>query len=77
AQGKSPLAHWAHLSVHGSLHLLGYDHQDADDARQMEALEIEILRELGFDDPYQDSDAQDGNPPLTHDELQDVHVFQR
>jgi hypothetical protein len=56
---------------------LGYDHQDADDARQMEALEIEILRELGFDDPYQDSDAQDGNPPLTHDELQDVHVFQR
>ena len=77
AQGKSPLAHWAHLSVHGSLHLLGYDHHDADDARQMEALEIEILRELGFDDPYQDSDAQDGNPPLTHDELQDVHVFQR
>lgn len=77
AQGKPSRAHWAHLSVHGSLHLLGYDHQDAADARRMEALEIRILRELGFDDPYQDFDAPGGNLPLTHDELQDVHVFQR
>ncbi|HET7687451.1 MAG TPA: rRNA maturation RNase YbeY [Candidatus Macondimonas sp.] len=77
AQGKPPRAHWAHLSVHGSLHLLGYDHQDAADARRMEALEIRILRELGFDDPYQDFDEPGGNPLLTHDEPQDVHVFQR
>ena len=77
AQGKPSRAHWAHLSVHGSLHLLGYDHQDADDARRMEALEIRILRELGFDDPYQDFDVPGDNPPPTHDESQDVHVCQR
>jgi len=51
-QGKAPLAHWAHLTVHGSLHLLGYDHQREDDADAMERLEREILAGLGFPDPY-------------------------
>jgi len=52
AQGKDPRAHWAHLVVHGVLHLLGYDHERADDARRMEAREREILARLGFPDPY-------------------------
>lgn len=77
AQGKPLRAHWAHLSVHGSLHLLGYDHQNAADARRMESLEVRILQELGFDDPYQDFDEPGAKPLLTHDEPQDVHVFQR
>jgi probable rRNA maturation factor len=51
-QGKSEPAHWAHLTVHGVLHLLGYDHQDESDAREMEALEIRLLASLGYDDPY-------------------------
>lgn len=50
---KKPLnAHWAHMVVHGSLHLLGYDHIDDDEAEEMESLETEILQKLGFDDPY-------------------------
>lgn len=52
AQGKDPVAHWAHLVVHGVLHLLGYDHVDEDDAERMESLETRLLRELGFPDPY-------------------------
>ncbi|MBD8526149.1 rRNA maturation RNase YbeY [Pseudomarimonas arenosa] len=51
-QGKSPKAHFAHLTVHGTLHLLGFDHDDERDAEAMEALEREILAELGFEDPY-------------------------
>ena len=51
-QGKEITAHWAHMVVHGTLHLCGYDHIDDDDAEQMEALEIQILEELGFADPY-------------------------
>lgn len=51
-QHKSPRAHWAHLTVHGSLHLMGYDHQREDEAEAMEALEREILARLGFPDPY-------------------------
>jgi probable rRNA maturation factor len=51
-QRKSLRAHWAHMVVHGTLHLLGYDHENARDARAMEALEVEILRGLGFHDPY-------------------------
>lgn len=54
AQGKSPLAHWAHLVVHGTLHLLGFDHQKASQARAMEALECQLLSALGYPDPYQD-----------------------
>jgi probable rRNA maturation factor len=52
---KRPQAnHWAHLTVHGILHLLGYDHQEDDQAIVMESLEIEILNKLGISDPYQD-----------------------
>jgi len=47
-------SHWAHLTVHGILHLLGYDHQQEKAASEMESLEIEILNKLGFSDPYQD-----------------------
>ena len=52
-QSKPPVAHWAHMVVHGVLHLQGYDHIEDDQAEQMEALEIEILQRLGFTDPYQ------------------------
>lgn len=54
AQGKSSEAHWAHLVVHGVLHLQGHDHQQAEQARTMEQLEIRILNELGYPDPYGD-----------------------
>lgn len=53
-QGRAPEAHWAHLVVHGVLHLLGYDHLDEDGARAMEALETDILCGLGFPPPYED-----------------------
>lgn len=52
AQGKDPLAHWAHLVVHGVLHLRGFDHQVAAEARRMESLETRLLAGLGFPDPY-------------------------
>ncbi|HID49631.1 MAG TPA: rRNA maturation RNase YbeY [Chromatiales bacterium] len=52
AQGKEETAHWAHLVVHGILHLLGYDHQEPARTEIMERREIRILRELGFPDPY-------------------------
>lgn len=52
-QNKTQEAHWAHMVVHGCLHLLGYDHIEPADAEIMEALEIQILAKLGFDDPYQ------------------------
>ncbi|WP_439259264.1 rRNA maturation RNase YbeY [Lonepinella sp. BR2930] len=51
-QGKPLIAHWAHLVVHGSLHLLGYDHIEQDEAEEMESLETEIMLGLGFEDPY-------------------------
>lgn len=53
-QGKTVENHYAHMIVHGILHLLGYDHIDDAEAQEMEALEIRILAELGIDDPYQD-----------------------
>jgi probable rRNA maturation factor len=52
SQGKSVRAHYAHLVVHGVLHLHGYAHDDKASARRMEAREIRILRRLGFADPY-------------------------
>ena len=54
AQGKSLQAHWAHMLVHGVLHLLGFDHLDAAQAAQMEGLETRIIRALGFPAPYED-----------------------
>ena len=51
-QDKPLMAHWAHMVVHGSLHLLGYDHIEDDEAEEMESLETQIMTELGFADPY-------------------------
>jgi len=51
-QHKALSAHWAHMVVHGTLHLLGYDHIEDDEAEIMENLETRILAGLGFDDPY-------------------------
>ena len=56
AQGKQPRDHWAHMTVHGVLHLIGYDHIDEGDAGRMEALERRILGRIGVPDPYRDSD---------------------
>jgi probable rRNA maturation factor len=52
-QHKSIEAHWAHMVVHGMLHLQGYDHENEQDAQRMEAEEIRILSGLGYDNPYQ------------------------
>ncbi len=52
AQGKSAAAHYAHLVVHGVLHLQGYDHENDADARIMEERESQIVTRLGFPDPY-------------------------
>jgi len=52
-QGKSLEAHWAHMVVHGILHLLGHDHLDEAEAQEMEALETRILEDLGFPAPYE------------------------
>lgn len=54
-QNKSLRAHWAHLVVHGTLHLIGYDHERDADATRMERREITVLRRLGFDNPYRSS----------------------
>ncbi|MBN6069395.1 rRNA maturation RNase YbeY [Aggregatibacter actinomycetemcomitans] len=51
-QDKPLMAHWAHMVVHGSLHLLGYDHIEDDEAEEMESLETQIMIGLGFVDPY-------------------------
>ena len=51
-QGKALQDHWAHMVVHGTLHLLGYDHIDDEDAEQMEQLEIRILEQMGIANPY-------------------------
>lgn len=53
-QQKPVLAHWAHLTVHGVLHLMGYDHIDVEDAAVMEALEIRILQRLKIANPYEE-----------------------
>jgi probable rRNA maturation factor len=52
AQHKALRAHWAHLVVHGALHLVGYDHERPQDASRMERREIAVLRRLGFPNPY-------------------------
>ena len=52
AQGKSRESHWAHMTVHGVLHLLGFDHERDAEAAKMTAREIQILDQLGFSNPY-------------------------
>jgi len=52
-QKKTAEAHWAHMLTHGMLHLQGYDHINENDAEEMEALEVKILKQSGFDNPYQ------------------------
>lgn len=53
AQGKTLQAHWAHIVIHGLLHLQGYDHINDTDASIMENLEIQYLQQLGFNNPYE------------------------
>lgn len=55
AQGKPAAAHWAHMVVHGILHLLGYDHLEEEEAAGMEALETAILARIGYPDPYRET----------------------
>ncbi|CAB1218303.1 rRNA maturation RNase YbeY [Acinetobacter bouvetii] len=56
-QSKTPIEHFTHMLVHGTLHLMGYDHETSEaDAEEMEALEIEILAKLGFENPYKEQD---------------------
>ena len=59
-QHKIILHHWAHMVVHGILHLRGYDHQDEKDAELMEVKEIEILASLKINNPYQEYEALNG-----------------
>lgn len=53
-QGKTLHAHWAHMLIHGTLHLMGFDHLDDDEAETMETLETQIVTGLGYSAPYQD-----------------------
>ncbi|WP_025770251.1 rRNA maturation RNase YbeY [Thioalkalivibrio sp. HK1] len=58
SQSKSLEAHWALMVVHGTLHLLGYDHEQPDAAAVMEALECDLMIALGYPDPYEADEAQ-------------------
>ncbi len=51
-QGKTPEAHWAHVVIHGALHLIGYDHETNQQAQLMEARERELMASFGYPDPY-------------------------
>ncbi len=62
-QGKETEAHWAHMVVHGTLHLLGYDHQTQAQASEMESLEVQVLRRLGYADPYAPGGASGEQAP--------------
>jgi len=57
-QGKQLAHHWAHIVVHGVLHLLGYDHIDDEEAELMEGLEIAILKQLNINNPYHEAIAK-------------------
>ena len=58
AQDKTLQAHWAHMMVHGSLHLLGYDHIESAEADIMESMETDILQSLGYSDPYTAAESE-------------------
>ena len=58
-QNKALTAHWAHLVIHGCLHLLGYDHIENAEAEEMESLERQLLAEIGYPDPYRDNQDTD------------------
>ena len=57
-QGKSPEAHWAHLVIHGVLHLLGFDNTHGPESERMEAREVALLSGLGFPNPYEVTDER-------------------
>ncbi|BEH15349.1 MULTISPECIES: rRNA maturation RNase YbeY [Marinobacter] len=57
-QHKEPVAHWAHMVVHGMLHLQGYDHIEDNEAEAMEALEVRLLAQLGFANPYEAEETE-------------------
>jgi probable rRNA maturation factor len=58
-QQQKPLQHhWAHMLVHGTLHLLGYDHLSEQQAEEMEAMEVEVLSGFGIPNPYGETQAQ-------------------
>lgn len=56
-QSKPSESHWAHMVIHGALHLLGYDHHEAAEAQRMERLETQLVEQLGFPDPYRSREA--------------------
>lgn len=60
-QQKSAIDHWTHMVIHGTLHLLGYDHIEDDEAEEMEQIERNILASLGISDPYQTADNMELN----------------
>lgn len=55
-QNKALEAHWAHMAIHGCLHLIGYDHIEDQEAEEMEALESQLITELGYSEPYPDEE---------------------
>jgi probable rRNA maturation factor len=74
-QRKSLIAHYAHLTVHGVLHLQGYDHENDADAAEMEGLETEIVTGFGYPDPY-GSERRESRTP-TRPRTQPAHVRSR
>ena len=67
AQQKPLLAHYAHLTVHGVLHLQGYDHETDAEAAQMENLETEIITQMGYADPYLSEKSADAERSHNHE----------
>ncbi|MGB1141840.1 MAG: rRNA maturation RNase YbeY [Halioglobus sp.] len=64
-QSKTLAAHWAHMAVHGTLHLLGYDHENDEEAAVMEALESRILNQLDFACPYSANESKNDSDEST------------